>query len=51
MARAKHEEVSAMHQDRKLIVIEKFIEVGLDGMSIGTTREMVAKAEARLNIK
>ncbi len=40
-----------MHQGRKVIVIEKFIEVGLDGISIGTTREMVAKAEARLNIK
>jgi len=40
-----------MRQGQKVIVIEKFIGVGLDGISIGTTREIVAKAEARLNIK
>jgi len=39
-----------MHQGQKVIVIETFIGVGLDGISIGTTREIIAKAEARLNI-
>lgn len=34
-----------------IFLIDKFIEVGLDGISIGTTREIIAKAEARLNIK
>ncbi len=40
-----------MHQGRKVIVIETFIGVGLDGISIGTTREIVTRAEASLNIK
>ena len=34
-----------------IFLIDKFIEVGLDGISTGTTREIIAKAEARLNIK
>jgi len=33
-----------------IFLIDKFIEVGLGGISIGSTREIVAKAEARLNI-
>jgi len=40
-----------MHLGRKVIVIEPFIGVGLDGISIGTTREIDAKAEVSLNIK